>query len=214
MNVRNALDNITPPKLYGWLDSTVALYWIKGNGQYKEFVANRVAKIQLQKRITWRYVPSEENPADLASRGGQVKSSELWMTGPEWLHDENQWPDNPVTQSSPASQAEAKLTREVLSVARPIRDEFHDLLEENSLWRTFRICAWVNRFQTNCRKPKSRRNGGPLTTEELEQQKLWWTKKVQNEAAETKRFQADKIQLNLRPNGQGIMECRGRIVGV
>ena len=214
MNVRNALDNITPPKLYGWLDSTVALYWIKGNGQYKEFVANRVAKIQLQKRITWRYVPSEENPADLASRGGQVKSSELWMTGPEWLHDENQWPDNPVTQSSPASQAEAKLTREVLSVARPIRDEFHDLLEENSLWRTLRICAWVNRFQTNCRKPKSRRNGGPLTTEELEQQKLWWTRKVQNEAAETKRFQADKIQLNLRPNGQGIMECRGRIVGV
>lgn len=80
MNVRNALDNITPPKLYGWLDSTVPLYWIKGNGQYKEFVANRVAKIQLQKQITWRYVPSEENPADLASRGGR----QVFRTLDDW----------------------------------------------------------------------------------------------------------------------------------
>lgn len=52
MNIRNALDNLPTPKVYGWLDSTVALHWIKGNGQYKEFVANRVAQIQLQKEIT------------------------------------------------------------------------------------------------------------------------------------------------------------------
>ena len=50
MNVRNALDNVPTPKVYGWLDSTVALHWIKGNGQYKQFVANRVTKIQLPVR--------------------------------------------------------------------------------------------------------------------------------------------------------------------
>ena len=32
INVRNALDNIPTPQLFGWVDSTVALHWIKGNG--------------------------------------------------------------------------------------------------------------------------------------------------------------------------------------
>lgn len=40
MNMLNALET-----MYGWLDSTVSLHWIKGNGQYKQFVTNRVAKI-------------------------------------------------------------------------------------------------------------------------------------------------------------------------
>ena len=51
VNVRNALDNVPTPQLYGWIDSTVSLHWIKGNGRYKQFVANRVAKIQLHQQI-------------------------------------------------------------------------------------------------------------------------------------------------------------------
>ena len=96
VNVRNALDNIPTPRSYGWTDSTVVLHWIKGNGQYKQFVANRLAKIQLRKEIQWRYVPTNENPADLASRGGPIKSSNLWESGPEWLQEEHRWPENPV----------------------------------------------------------------------------------------------------------------------
>ena len=96
INVRNALDNLPSPKVFGWLDSTVALHWIKGNGQYKQFVANRVAKIQLYKEIEWRYVPTDENPADLASRGALVHSV-LWQQGPAWLQDKSEWPINPVT---------------------------------------------------------------------------------------------------------------------
>ena len=116
------------PKVYGWLDSTVVLHWHKGNGQYKEFVANRVAKIQLHKEITWRYAPSEETPADIGSRGGLAVPSELWKAGPELLQDESNWPDNPVTQPSSTSETEAKLIRRVLNIARPVRDEFQDLL--------------------------------------------------------------------------------------
>ena len=71
-NVSNALQGLPKPKVFGWLDSSVALHWIRGNGQYKQFVANRVAKIQLHPEIEWRYVPTQDNPADLASRGGQL----------------------------------------------------------------------------------------------------------------------------------------------
>ena len=55
----------------GWLDSTVALHWIRGNGKYKQFVRNRVRKIR-EKEINWRHVPTKENPADMGSRGGDV----------------------------------------------------------------------------------------------------------------------------------------------
>ena len=40
-----ALSHI-PHEKHCWSDSTVALWWIKGEGQYKQFLANRVAKIR------------------------------------------------------------------------------------------------------------------------------------------------------------------------
>ena len=67
INVRNALDNIPTPQLFGWVDSTVALHWIKGNRQYKQFVATVWPRFKLTTRS------SGDNSADLASR--VVKSS-------------------------------------------------------------------------------------------------------------------------------------------
>jgi hypothetical protein len=46
-NVRRALAGYNIFGAYEWLDSTVALYWIKNkDGEWKQFVSNRVAKIQ------------------------------------------------------------------------------------------------------------------------------------------------------------------------
>lgn len=71
-NVRSALDRFPVTKVYCWLDSTVALYWIKGRGDYKQFVSNRVHKIQAHADVSWRHVGTADNPADRASRGGDV----------------------------------------------------------------------------------------------------------------------------------------------
>ena len=38
-------------------------------------------------------------------------------------------------------------------------------------------------------------------------------KRAQNRKQCTEKFQSDELQLNLRPNDEGILECRGRIVG-
>lgn len=175
INVRNALDNLPSPNVFGWLDSTVALHWIKGNGQYKQFVANRVAKIQLYKEIEWRYVPTDENPADPASRGALVHSV-LWQQGPAWLQDKSEWPINSVTRSSPASEVEAKVIREVLNLAqtKPEPDKFEELLERTSLRRTLRVCAWIKRFIHNCKNKENKL--GPLLTEEIEDVRGWWIK--------------------------------------
>jgi len=54
-----------------WTDSMNVIYWIQGHSRrLKLFVANRVAEIQRKSSPTqWRHVPSEENPADDATRG-------------------------------------------------------------------------------------------------------------------------------------------------
>ena len=106
--------------------------------------ANRVTKIQLHKEIEWRYVPTDENPADLASRGAPVQS-ELWQQGPASLQDKSKWPINPVTRSSPASEVEANAIREVLNLAQTKQDpdEFDELLERTNLRRILRAGAWI-----------------------------------------------------------------------
>ncbi|GFX13384.1 integrase catalytic domain-containing protein [Trichonephila clavipes] len=70
-------------------DSTIALSWINSpSNLLKTFVSNRVSLIQqLSRDFQWQHVPSELNPADLSSRGLDVKTlatSELWFNGPDF----------------------------------------------------------------------------------------------------------------------------------
>ena len=118
-NVKKALTGFPVKGVYDWLDSSVALHWIKGNGDYRQFVANRVKKIQQHSFIQWRYVRSDQNPADLGSRGGRVdKSAKLWWEGPAWLAEPESWPTDAVTAATSETQAEAKVVREVLFVTK------------------------------------------------------------------------------------------------
>ena len=47
--------------------------------------------------ISWKYCPTEKNLADLGRRGAGIHKMETggWFTGPEWLLDEKQRPDQP-----------------------------------------------------------------------------------------------------------------------
>ena len=45
-NVERAIGSEKIMSVHCWLDSTVALYWINGQGEYRQFVSNRVRKIR------------------------------------------------------------------------------------------------------------------------------------------------------------------------
>ena len=62
-NVRIALDGYPVKAVYGWLDSLVSLYWIRGTRTYKQFVSNRVSKINAKEFIVWRHIGTDLNPA-------------------------------------------------------------------------------------------------------------------------------------------------------
>ena len=189
-----------------WLDSTVALYWINGQGDFRQFVANRVAKIQEH---------NHENPADLGSRGRKVVGDDLWKYGPHWLKDQSQWPPQTTLKASPEAIEELKAvmsSRAIVTVNPPAeRHAFSNLLEKFPLREVLRICAWISRFHGNCRATQRERKYGPLTTAEIRVRELWWITKTQIEAAESPEFDKTKVHLNIQPNLDGILECRGRI---
>ena len=73
-----------------WTDSTLVLQYIKNtSNRMKVFVANRVTDIrEVSSSSSWRHVPSEENPADILSRGvmdPEALNSTNWFTGPSFL---------------------------------------------------------------------------------------------------------------------------------
>ncbi|XP_068205583.1 uncharacterized protein [Palaemon carinicauda] len=94
-------------KVYYWTDSTTVLRYIRNDqDRYQTFVANRVSMIREgSDQKEWRYVNSEWNPADDATRS---KQSERWRKGPEFLLKECFWPIEPAQISDGVEGLEVK----------------------------------------------------------------------------------------------------------
>ena len=213
-NVRSALEGYVVRSVYGWTDSTVVLHWIAGQGSYKQFVSNRVAQINAKDYVKWRYVGTEQNPADVGSRGTLSRERlEIWLKGPNWLTEPEMWPAVVQTKPSKETEAEAKLVKEVFAGATEMEDTLHQVLEKHGFWQTIRITSWVPRFIENCKKGKKHRLSGPLTTCETVKQVKFWVGRAQNSKLNTDTFHEDQLKLNLQKNEEGLYMCRERIQG-
>ena len=77
------------PQLYTlYTDSQCVLSWLKQKENKDTFVRNRILEINDKNDITFRYINTKHNPADLPTRGmpiDELKESKLWWNGPEWL---------------------------------------------------------------------------------------------------------------------------------
>ena len=159
-NVRQALVGLpVATTVHCWLDSSVALRWIGDRREYRQFVANRVRKIQTYPNVVWYHVPSTDNPADLESRGGSVIGAQLRWNGPTWLADPFQWPAEIVTEPSPGSTAERKAQQGLFAVGVEGSNDFGILLESFGLRNALRISAWIPRFLHSSRYPSNKVQG-------------------------------------------------------
>ena len=71
-----------------WTDSICVLHWLKTNKQLPLFVENRVAEIKRASDIIFHYISSDQNPADLPTRGlfaNELSDATLWWHGSRWL---------------------------------------------------------------------------------------------------------------------------------
>ena len=85
-------------KTFYWTDSMSVLKYINNESRrFQTFVANRVAIIRDSSDPSqWRYISTEQNPADDCSRGMPVEKfivNTRWFTGPKFLKEpESVWP--------------------------------------------------------------------------------------------------------------------------
>ncbi|XP_065091670.1 uncharacterized protein LOC135712644 [Ochlerotatus camptorhynchus] len=89
--INNVTSAINQPffEIRAWVDSSVVLVWLNGGAsRWKTFVSNRVAEITTHlPAVNWSHIASEQNPADLISRGAspeQIQHNSLWWNGPAW----------------------------------------------------------------------------------------------------------------------------------
>ncbi|XP_048488916.1 uncharacterized protein LOC125491321 [Plutella xylostella] len=81
---------IPSSRIFAWTDSEIVLSWLFGDpARWNVFVSNRVVEIlDNTGNQRWHHVTSENNPADVASRGlmlTELVSNTLWWKGPVWL---------------------------------------------------------------------------------------------------------------------------------
>nr|XP_012215649.1 PREDICTED: uncharacterized protein LOC105668053 [Linepithema humile] len=182
--VSTALDYGYVPR-YGWTDSTVALAWVSQHpSRWKTYVANRVSEIQsVNPTIKWNHVPSEQNPADCASRGistSDLKTHPLWWNGPLWLRQPSPaWPDQTKREGA---------TRTILteaaraSVQHVNGDPEWDLPDTYSTWTLLvRATANAKKFIAKLRARHTAHGNfeSTLTCEELKNAELFWLTTVQ-----------------------------------
>ena len=154
-----------------WTDSTTVLRYIENDiVRYQTFVANRVSKIREQSnKSEWRYVDTDNNPADDATRG---KQSERWLVGPSFLYGrEDDWPREPQGLRCCLENLEVKRDQKVMKTVVGTADSsiFSRLFERYSDW--FRLCkavAYLLLFKNYLRSNGESGNGFKLTLKLIE----------------------------------------------
>ena len=173
-----------------WSDSQNVIAWIKSKSRrFHVFVANRIAEIHDSTRPEeWRYVPTQLNAADAASRGQHVMeltSDGMWYRGPDFLRgDEDRWPDAVTLHEDKvlAHDPETKVSMATSSVQDLDISAALPDLSRISRWLTaLRIVATIRRWLTRRRDG----TGGEYSVEELDQAERIWIIAVQQEQFKT-----------------------------
>jgi len=75
------------------------LDWIKSQKVLPTFVQRCIDKIRAVLGLTYRYVPSAQNVADIPSCSSSLADlqASIWFTGLSWLSKRDQWPPNEYT---------------------------------------------------------------------------------------------------------------------
>ncbi|GFV84299.1 uncharacterized protein TNCV_1591581 [Trichonephila clavipes] len=175
-------------EVYLWSDSMIVLAWLRKEPMdLKTFVQNRVAKIQeLYPNQLWRHVPSDQNPADLVSRGvdpEKLLQQNLWFNGPTFLSGDD-YPDRTINCREKLDEYNSELKncvneqienfQSVLNIH--VNDFLNDLLNlSNNYITILRVLSFIFRFVENLKGIN--KVAGPLTTKEFQKAETYLIKK-------------------------------------
>lgn len=206
-------------------DSQVALYWIIGNKQWKQFVHNRVTEIrELTPPYCWKHCPGIQNPADIPSRGASPielqEKLDLWLHGPptstvpDFPMEIERTPEQCLAEMK--AQDGAGITTNLLSSISSVAIlpcEAH-----SNLIRLLRVTAYVQRFasvlKTRMSSSRATIPAPPsltLTADEIHLALTYWLKTTQSTMPEMKKFKKWTDQFGLFQDSSGLWRCGGRL---
>lgn len=170
---------------YFWTDSEIVLKYLhNASRRFQVYVSNRVSKILQSSEVhQWRHVPGKINPADVVSRGGDLREldKDIWYKGPEFLRaPKSEWPVSSCDLSVSDDDPEVKIPKvcHVVDVC-PSSHPIEQLSSHFSDWYQLkRAVAWWLRLQDRLRH-KPRVVSTRLTTEDLARAQLAIVKHVQ-----------------------------------
>ena len=130
-------------------------------------MANRVASAARHlPQTAWLHVPTDENPADCASRGisaQELKDHPLWWSGPPWLsEDPVVIPPQPGAEELEKYQKTEAKPAAVFSVS--VQPDTGWQFNFNSYLKLLHCTAYVVRF---CRNLKAAVQGEPLMKDRI-----------------------------------------------
>ncbi|GFX42823.1 integrase catalytic domain-containing protein [Trichonephila clavipes] len=153
----------------------------------KTFVANRVSKIhQLSSRDQWHHIASEQNPADVLSRGllsEELRDDSLWWYGPELLL-QSAYSTTVIGEPTQRDDFDCELrvserTLETSLLSSKNFDFFNHLMDlSNNYFKIIHIVSYIYRFIDNCRSKVKKK--GPLTTSEVNDAETWLIKQYRS----------------------------------
>ncbi|CAL8137208.1 unnamed protein product [Orchesella dallaii] len=179
-------------EVFAWSDSMITLQWLSAYpGRWDTFVANRVSIIQeLIPAVQWNHVKTEDNPADVLSRG--ISAEELcnnnqWWHGPSWLSTPN-LPERSSIKIT--TNVEEKKRRVIVAHTQTVEAIIQ---KYSSLQKLKRILVYLLRFIDHYVKKQPIKTGAILPSE-LNRSMMMIVRSVQHSyfSTELKLLQKDK----------------------
>ena len=143
-----------------WTDSQIVLGYIHNDcRRFRMFVANRTQLIRdYTEKENWRYVESERNPSDSASRGLSIEdetSVHSWFNGPDFLwQKEEAWSINKPNLIINDNDPEMQRVTRTNTINTHVEETLLDTIQRRiSNWnRMKRVLATMLLFVKKCRK--------------------------------------------------------------
>ena len=169
-----------------WSDSQIVLAYIASQSRrFKVFVANRVAFIHRYTEVgQWRYVPTLENPADVASRGCLSRNvPDIWRSGPGFLGlTADRWPI--VGKVCEVGSDDVEVKAEVNVRVSAVGEVPSDLLTRlwrhySSFYRACKALAWWRKFAVWLKSGKC--EVSPVSRDDLVAAEAVFLRRAQND---------------------------------
>ncbi|XP_062581093.1 uncharacterized protein LOC134242906 [Saccostrea cucullata] len=128
-----------------YTDSQVVLGYISNDAKrFHVYVSNRVSRIRsFCGPECWRYVMSEQNPADIATRGCSTRELPLssWLLGPNFLRNSEQCADQPPTYDLVDPETDEEVRKQVTCSKTTVISQGSDSSQPRSM------STWCERFE-------------------------------------------------------------------